>query len=166
MDQTQPLRTGDRLEVYPTLLCLAWFSAAGRARKLYICQTLREHRDLRASFSPSWKTAEPTVKCGRARVRRKKSSHGVHGDTEAFYPLINRLNPVLNCAAPKLGRGPFGPNSQRQTRRRIFRDQIRQHADTRFSSSPEPLRFFGEGAPDHDQFLLPIVLVLVLVLGL
>ena len=78
----------DGRQAYPTLLCLAWFSAAGRARKLYICQTtLREHRDLGASFSPSWKTAEPTVKCGRARVRRKKSSHGVHGvhgDTEAF----------------------------------------------------------------------------------
>jgi hypothetical protein len=62
MDQTQPLRTGDRLEAYPTLLCLAWFSAARRARKLYICQTLREHRDLRASFSPSWKRAELKVK--------------------------------------------------------------------------------------------------------
>ena len=31
--------------------------------------------------------------------RREKTSHGghgVHGGTEAFWPLINRLNPVLN----------------------------------------------------------------------
>ena len=73
---------------------IAVFSVVLCGRKgpqaLYCQTTLREHRDLRASFSPSWKTAEPTVKCGRARVRRKKSSHGVHGvhrDTEAFLAI-------------------------------------------------------------------------------
>jgi hypothetical protein len=42
----------------------------------------REHRDFRASFSPSWKTAERAAKCARARAREKKSSHGVHGAIE------------------------------------------------------------------------------------
>src|ERR1700719_2001355 len=36
-------------------------------------------RELRASLSPFWKTAESAAKCGRARAPEKKGSHGVHG---------------------------------------------------------------------------------------
>jgi len=56
------------------------------------------------SFPESSRNAPRKV--GAQELGRKKGSHGVHGDRETFLAMINRLNSVLNCAAPKLRRGP------------------------------------------------------------
>jgi hypothetical protein len=45
---------------------------------------LHELRDLRASFSPFWKTAESAPKCGHARAPRRKARTESTEFTEGF----------------------------------------------------------------------------------